>query len=98
MGKLIYKKTKPDLLKTENEKRKSRNFAERKRRHRLTVAFDNLSRKIPRYLIGNIFKRLSKCEILNYAMQYIKLLYSLLEQDNKEKEINNGQLQQIQNE
>ena len=41
---------------------------------------------------------MTRCQILNYAIQYIKQLYSFLEQDNKEKEINNGQLQRIQNE
>ena len=41
---------------------------------------------------------MTRCQILNYAIQYIKQLYSFLDQDNKEKEINNGQLKRIQNE
>ena len=98
MVKIIYKNTKTDLLDTKKEKIKRRNFAERKRRHRLIVGFYNLSRKIPTYLKTNIFKKMIRCQILNYAIQYIKQLHSFLEQDNKEKEINNGQLQRIQNE
>ena len=42
MVKIIYKKTKTDLLDTKKEKIKRRNFAERKRRHRLNVGFYNL--------------------------------------------------------
>ena len=98
MVKIIYKKTKTDLLDTKKEKIKRRSFAERKRRHRLNVGFYNLSRKIPTYLKTNVLKKMTQCQILNYAIQYIKQLYSFLEQDNKEKEINNGQLQRIQNE
>ena len=41
---------------------------------------------------------MTRCQILNYAIQYIKQLYSFLDQDNKEKQINNGQLKRIQNE
>ena len=46
MGRLIYKQTKADVLNGQKEKKKQRrNFAERKRRYRLSVAFYMLSKK-----------------------------------------------------
>ena len=97
MVKIIYKKTKNDVLNKIKDK-KHRNFTERKRRYRITVAFCMLSRKIPAYLKTNVLKKMTRLEILNYAIQYIKHLCLFLEQSNKEKEMNNGQLQRIQNE
>ena len=96
--KLKLKKQKQYSLETKKEIRRRRtNFSERERKQKLTEAIGILSELIPSYVIGNNVKRLTQCEILNYTIKYIKLLSSLLEENNKEKEIN-GQVQRIQNE
>ena len=84
MRKVIYKQTKICCI-TEKEKKQRKLFGERKRRLRMVVSFYALSKKIPPYL-NPIGKRMSKLQILKYAIQYIKDLNLFLEESNKEKE------------
>ena len=82
---MIYKRTKEyAFVERKLEKRLLRNFAERKRRHRLTASFHVLEKKIPLYL-KPVGKRMKQLQILTCAIQYIKDLYSCLELDNKKK-------------
>ena len=68
MVKIIYKKTKTDVLNKRKDKKKHINFTDRKRRYRITVAFHMLSRKIPTYLKTNVLKKMTRLEILNYTI------------------------------
>ena len=85
MVKIIYKKIKTDVLNKIKDKKKHISFTDRKRRYRITVAFYMLSRIIPTYLKTNVLKKMTRLEILNYAIQYFKHLCLFLEQSNKEK-------------
>ena len=79
MGRIVYKKARECILsKRKLEKRKWRNFSERKRRHRLTAAWYALGDKIPAYLKPS-YKKLSQLQILTTAIQYIKDLSAFLQ-------------------
>ena len=83
MPRLIYKQAKICCI-TKKEKKQRKLQGERKRRLKMAASFYALSKKIPPYL-NPIGKRMTKIQILKYAIQYIKHLYLFLEESNKKK-------------